>query len=248
MKKERIYYEIIQKISSPNFFSFFNSNFASNFTTAYADGTTQVNITNVDIASLSNSEKELIISGKPTGVVNSTTSVKLVYKKVACPIDKPSLPNTGTSTGLVTLDAGILVLGAAYALLKSNKGKKLITILFVVGAGSILVGSVDASQVILNGETKVVSISQLEEITVDEIDCYEYVGYIIVKGDETTTVTTESGTTKVTTTETPTTETPTTEGPTTGETTTEETTEETTTDQTESEEEVTVKPGTPAPA
>ena len=31
--------------------------------------------------------------------------------------------------------------------------------------------SVDASQVTLNGETKVVSISQLEEITVDEIDC-----------------------------------------------------------------------------
>ena len=114
----------------------------------------------------------------------------------------------------------------------------------MVGAGSILVGSVDASQVTLNGETKVVSISQLEEITVDEIDCYEY----IVKGDETTTVTTESGTTKVTTTETPTTETPTTEGPTTGETTTEETTEETTTEQTESEEEVTIKPGTPAPA
>lgn len=112
----------------------------------------------------------------------------------------------------------------------------LVTILFVIGAGSILVGSVDASQVILNGETKVVSISQLEEITVDEIDCYEYVGYIIVKGDETTTVTTESGTT-----ETPTKETPTTEGP-----TTEETTEETTTEQTEFEEEVTIKPGTPS--
>ena len=228
--------------------AFLTAFFASNFTTAYADGTTKVNITNVDIDSLSNSEKELIIYGKPTGAVNSTTSVKLVYKKVACPIDKPSLPNTGTSTSLVTLGAGILVLGAAYALLKSNKGKKLITILFVVGVGSILVGSVDASQVTLNGETKVVSISQLEEITVDEIDCYEYVGYIIVKGDETTTVTTESGTTKGTTTETPTTETPTTEGPTTGETTTEETTEETTTEQTESEEEVTIKPGTPAPA
>lgn len=226
--------------------AFLTAIFASNFT-AYADGTTQINITNIDVESLSNSEKELIIFGKPLGEVNSTTSVKLIYKKVGCPVDKPSLPNTGTSTGLVTLGAGILVLGAAYALLKSNKGKKLVTILFVIGAGSILVGSVDASQVILNGETKVASISQLEEITVDEIDCYEYVGYIIVKGDETTTVTTESGTTKVTTTET-TTETPTTEGPTTGETTTEETTEESTTEQTESEEEVTIKPGTPAPA
>ena len=122
------------------------------------------------------------------GDVNSTTSVKLIYKKVGCFVNKPSLPNTRTSTGLVTLGAGILVLGAAYALLISNKGKKLVTILFVIGAGSILVGSVDASQVILNGETKVVSISQ------------------------------------------------------------EETTEETTTEQTESEEEVTIKPGTPAPA
>ena len=224
--------------------AFVTAIFASNFTTAYADGTTQVNITNIDVDSLSNSEKELIISGKPLGQVNSSTSVKLIYKKVGCIVDNPSLPNTGTSTGLVTLGAGILVLGAAYALLKSNKGKKLVTILFVVGTGSILVGSVDASHVTLNGETKVVSISQLEEITVDEIDCYEYVGYIIVKGDETTTVTTESGTT-----ETPTTETPTTEGPTTGETTTEETTGETTEEeQTESEEEVTIKPGTPAPA
>ena len=228
--------------------AFVTAIFASNFTTAYADSMTQVNITNIDVDSLSNSEKELIISGKPLGEANSTTSVKLIYKKVGCLVDNPSLPNTGTSTGLVTLGAGILILGAAYALLKSNKGKKLVTILFVIGAGSILLGSVDASQVTLNGETKVVSISQLEEITVDEIDCYEYVGYIIVRGDETTTVTTESGTTKVTTTETPTTETPTTEGPTTDETTTEETTEETTTEQTESEEEVTIKPGTPAPA
>ena len=175
------------------------------------------------------------------GDVNSTTSVKLIYKKVECFVNKPFLPNTETSTGLVTLGAGILVLGASYALLKSNKGKKLVTILFVIGAGSILFESVDASQVTLNGETKVVFISQLEEISVDEIDCYDYVWYIIVKGDETT-VTTESGTTKVTTTETPTTGTPTTEVP-----TTEETTEETTEgEQTESEEEVTIKPGTPS--
>ena len=177
------------------------------------------------------------------GDVNSTTSVKLIYKKVECFVNKPFLPNTETSTGLVTLGAGILVLGASYALLKSNKGKKLVTILFLIGAGSILFESVDASQVTLNGETKVVFISQLEEISVDEIDCYDYVWYIIVKGDETTTtVTTESGTTKVTTTETPTTGTPTTEVP-----TTEETTEETTEgEQTESEEEVTIKPGTPS--
>ena len=112
------------------------------------------------------------------GEVNSTTSVKLIYKKVGCFVNKPFLPNTETSTGLVTLGAGILVLGASYALLKSNKGKKLVTILFVIGAGSILVGSVDASQVILNGETKVVSISQeetTEETTTEQTESEEEV-------------------------------------------------------------------------
>ena len=37
---------------------FLTAIFASNFTTAYADGTTQVNITNIDVDLLSNSEKE----------------------------------------------------------------------------------------------------------------------------------------------------------------------------------------------
>ena len=49
--------------------AFLTAIFASNFTSASADSTTTVNITNVDIASLSNSEKELIISGKPSGAV-----------------------------------------------------------------------------------------------------------------------------------------------------------------------------------
>jgi hypothetical protein len=38
--------------------AFLTANFASNFITVYADGTTQVNITNIDVDSLSNSEKE----------------------------------------------------------------------------------------------------------------------------------------------------------------------------------------------
>ena len=61
--------------------AFLTAIFVSNFTTAYADGTTQINITNIDVESLSNSEKELIVSGKPLGQVNSSTSVKLIYKK-----------------------------------------------------------------------------------------------------------------------------------------------------------------------
>ena len=207
-----------------------------------------VNVTTVDIDTLTPTELSNMINGTPSGSVSSNATVKLVYKKKACPVDKPTLPNTGVTSNLAAIIFGSLLLVSSLLLVKSSKGRKLI-ILFVLGGTSIALATpAIASTIEVIGETKVVSISQLEEITVDEIDCYEYVGYIIVKGDETTTVTTESGTTKVTTTETPTTETPTTEGPTTGETTTEETTEETTTEQTESEEEVTIKPGTPAPA
>lgn len=38
--------------------AFLTAIFASNFTSAYADSTTKVNITNIDVDSLSNSEKE----------------------------------------------------------------------------------------------------------------------------------------------------------------------------------------------
>ena len=86
------------------------------------------------------------------------------------------------------------------------------------------------------GDTKLFSISTLNSITIPEIECYEYVGYII-------------STVETTTVQSITSETVTTEGPTTEETTTEETTEETTEqEQTESEEEVTVKPGPPSSA
>ncbi len=56
--------------------AFLTAIFASNFTTAYADGTTQINITNIDVESLSNSEKESIIFRKPLGEVNSTTNLQ----------------------------------------------------------------------------------------------------------------------------------------------------------------------------
>ena len=53
-----------KKIVALIFLAFLTAIFASNFTTAYADGTTQINITNIDVESLSNAEKELIIFGR----------------------------------------------------------------------------------------------------------------------------------------------------------------------------------------
>ena len=221
--------------------------FTSSFTPTFAESNYKVEFTNIDADSLSNSDKEQIVYGKPSGTISSNVLVKLVYEKKACSIDNPSLPNTGTTTSLVTISAGFLTIAAAFSLLKAGKGKKLMTTLLIIGTGSLVLGTVDASQVTLNTTPKSITISKLDEISVDHVDCYEYVGYIIVKEDGTTTTESNVTTQEITTTET-TTETPTTKGPTTGETTTEETTEDTTTEQTESEEEVTIKPGTPSPA
>ena len=53
-----------KKLVALIFLAFLTAIFVSNFTNAYADGTTQINITNIDVESLSNSEKELIIYGR----------------------------------------------------------------------------------------------------------------------------------------------------------------------------------------
>ena len=131
---------------------------------------------------------------------------------------------------------GSPLLVSSLLLVKSSKGRKVI-ILFVLGGTSIaLTTPAIDSRIEVIGDTKLFSISTLNSITIPEIECYEYVGYII-------------STVETTTVQSITSETVTTEGPTTEETTTEETTEETTEqEQTESEEEVTVKPGTPSSA
>ena len=85
------------------------------------------------------------------------------------------------------------------------------------------------------GDTKLFSISTLNSITIPEIECYEYVGYIIPTVETTTVESTTSETVATETTET-------TETTTIVTTTTEA---ETTTAQTETE--VTVLPGTPSP-
>ena len=82
------------------------------------------------------------------------------------------------------------------------------------------------------GDTKLFSISTLNSITIPEIECYEYVGYIIPTVETTTVESTTSETVATETTETTTIVTTTTEA-------------ETTTAQTETE--VTVLPGTPSP-
>ena len=194
-----------------------------------------VNVTTVDIDTLTPTELSNLINGIPSGSVSSNATVKLVYKKKACPVDKPTLPNTGVTSNLAAIIFGTLLLVSSLLLIKSSKGRKLI-ILFLLGCSSIALATPTiASTIEVIGETKLLSISALEDITIPEIECYEYVGYIIPTV-ETTTV--ESTTSETITTET----TETTEVTTIVTTTTEA---ETTTAQTEPE--VTVLPGTPSP-
>ena len=93
--------------------------FTSSFTPTFAESNYKVEFTNIDADSLSNSDKEQIVYGKPSGTISSNVLVKLVYEKKACSIDNPSLPNTGTTTSLVTISAGFLTIAAAFSLLKA---------------------------------------------------------------------------------------------------------------------------------
>ena len=194
-----------------------------------------VNVTTVDLDTLTPTELINLINGIPSGLVSSNATVKLVYKKKACPVDKPTLPNTGVTSNLAAIIFGTLLLVSSLLLVKSSKGRKLI-ILFLLGCSSIALATPTiASTVEVIDETKLLSISALEDITIPEIECYEYVGYIIPTVETTTVESTTSETVATETTET-------TETTTIVTTTTEA---ETTTAQTEPE--VTVLPGTPSP-
>ena len=194
-----------------------------------------VNVTTVDIDTLTPTDLSNMINGTPSGSVSSNATVKLVYKKKACPVDKPTLPNTGVTSNLAAIIFGSLLLVSSLLLVKSSKGRKLI-ILFVLGGTSIALATpAIASTIEVIGETKLFSISALNDITIPEIECYEYVGYIIPTVETTTVESTTSETVATETTET-------TEATTIVTTTTEA---ETTTAQTETE--VTVLPGTPSP-
>ena len=194
-----------------------------------------VNVTTVDIDTLTPTELSNMINGTPSGSVSSNATVKLVYKKKACLVEKPTLPNTGVTSNLAAIIFGSLLLVSSLLLVKSSKGRKLI-ILFVLGGTSIALATpAIASTIEVIGETKLFSISALNDITIPEIECYEYVGYIIPTVETTTVESTTSETVATETTET-------TEATTIVTTTTEA---ESTTAQTETE--VTVLPGTPSP-
>ena len=179
--------------------------------------------------------------GKPTEAdVQAGAQVTFVYKKngscgVSLPKQENELPNTGTVANVVTLVFSVVFIAGGVYLVKSNKASKIAkTVLVLGGAGAFLAtqGEVFAADRSILGQ-----VVEQKDLTPEQIDCYDYVGYYITNsstttaGETTTIVTTEEttqATTEITTevtteavtettqtTEAPTTTTPETELPTT---------------------------------
>ena len=198
----------------------------------------------VDYNDTTESVRKDIIKGKPTEAdVQAGAQVTFVYKKngscgVSLPKQENELPNTGTVTNVITLVFSVVFIAGGLYLVKSNKASKIAkTVLVLGGAGAFLAtqGEVFAADRSILGK-----VVEQKDLTPEQIDCYDYVGYYITNSsttttaaETTTTVTTEEttqATTEITTeatteavtettqtTEAPTTTTPETELPTTEE-------------------------------
>ena len=164
--------------------------------------------------------------GKPTEAdVQAGFQVTFVYKKngtcgVSMPKHEKELPSTGTVENTITLVFSVVLVAGGLYLVKSNKASRIAkTVLVLGGAGAFLVtqGEVLAADSSILGQ-----VVEQKDLTPEQVDCYDYVGYYITSGTTTTEATTTAVTTESTTettTEEPTT---TTEATTTTETTTTE--------------------------
>lgn len=175
-----------------------------------------------------------IKQGKPTEAdLQAGSQVTFVYKKngtcsVSMQKNEKELPNTGTVENTITLVFSILLVAGGLYLVRSNKVSRVAkTVLVLGGAGAFLATQVEVLAVDSSILGQVV---EQKDLTPEQVDCYDFVGYYITSSTTTQEETTTSVTTE-TTTETTTESTTTTESITTTEATT--TTEEPTT-QTES--------------
>ena len=135
-----------------------------------------------------------IKQGKPTEAdVQAGLQVTFVYKKngtcgVSMPKHEKELPSTGTVENTITLVFSVvLVVGGLY-LVKSNKASRIAkTVLVLGGAGAFLVtqGEVLAADSSILGQ-----VVEQKDLTPEQVDCYDYVGYYITSGSTTTTETT----------------------------------------------------------
>ena len=188
----------------------------------------------VDYDKTTETVRKNIIKGKPTEAdLQAGAQVTYVYKKngtcgVSVPKKENELPNTGTVANTITLAFSVVLVAGGLYLVKSNKISRVAkTVLVLGGAGAILAtqGEVLAADSSILGQ-----VVEQKDLTPEQVDCFDYVGYYITSGSTTTEATTTAVTTEATTESITTTEsTTTTEATTTTESTT--TTETTTTEE-----------------
>lgn len=142
----------------------------------------EVNYQHKDIIELTAEQKTQIQVGIPDNVQGK--AVVYVYQKNdsgKCDITPVSaqLPNTGVLSSPVFMGLGVVLLAtSSYLVLKNRKGAKVLLLL----AGASLIGNQTVSADIenflrING----VPVENVEQIAspITDLDCYDYVGYII---------------------------------------------------------------------
>ena len=166
----------------------------------------------VDYNDTTESVRKDIIKGKPTEAdVQAGAQVTFVYKKngscgVSLPKQENELPNTGTVANVVTLVFSVIFIAGGVYLVKSNKASKIAkTVLVLGGAGAFLATQ---CEVFAADRSILGQVVEQKDLTPEQVNCYDYVGYYITNnsttttGETTTTVTTEvttQATTEITT-------------------------------------------------
>ena len=207
-----------------------------------ASPTSAATVNYVDYDKTTETIRKDIKQGKPTEAdVQAGSQVTFVYKKngtcgVSMPKHEKELPSTGTVENTITLVFSILFVAGGLYLVKSNKVSRVAkTVLVLGGAGAFLATQVE----VLAADSSILGqVVEQNNLTPEQVDCYDYVGYYIASSTTTQEETTTSVTTEETT-ETTTESTTSTESTTTTTTTEEPTTQTEATTQTET---ITVAP------
>lgn len=194
----------------------------------------------VDYDKTTETIRKNIKQGNPTEAdLQAGSQVTFVYKKngtcgVSIPKHEKELPNTGTVENTITLVFSVLLAAGGLYLVKSNKVSRIAKTVLVLGGAGVFFTT--QGEVLAVDSSILGQVVEQKDLTLEQVDCYDYVGYYITSSSTTTEATTTAGpTTTVVTTEATTTETTTEEPTTTTEatTTTESTTTEEPTTQTE---------------
>ena len=198
-----------------------------------ASPTSAATVNYVDYDKTTETIRKDIKQGKSTeSDVQAGSQVTFVYKKngtcgVSMPKHEKELPSTGTVENTITLVFSILFVAGGLYLVKSNKVSRVAkTVLVLGGAGAFLASQLE----VLAADSSILGqVVEQNDLTPEQVDCYDYVGYYIASSttaqEETTTSVTTEETTETTTESTTSTESTTTTEATT--TTTEEPTTQT---------------------